>query len=149
MNFQAVHSVACHTSALVFAVLALSTVMPFVSGNSLTRVGRQAWYYERIASSNFSFREVFYMLRKKNNLLNTLNAHIEEIRSQQAITQEEKIKMEALKVYERELKATEKSLATVLQDLNQTLSSDYRSLDTLKHSCQMRMGDMHDAAPLV
>ena len=149
MNFQAVHSVACHTSALVFAALALSTVMPFVSGNSLTRVGRQAWYYERIASSNFSFREVFYMLRKKNNLLNTLNAHIEEIRSQQAITQEEKIKMEALKVYERELKATEKSLATVLQDLNQTLSSDYRSLDTLKHSCQMRMGDMKDAAVLV
>jgi len=79
------------------------------------------------------------MLRKKNNLLNTLNAHIEEIRSQQAITQEEKIKMEALKVYERELKATEKSLATVLQDLNQTLSSDYRSLDTLKHSFQMRV----------
>ena len=87
------------------------------------------------------------MLQKKSSLLRTLNAHITNI--QPHPTPEEKIKMEVLKLYERELRASEKSLVAVLQDLNQTLSSDYQSLDNIKQSCQMRMSDVREAAVLV
>ena len=34
----------------------------------------------------------------------------------------------------------------ILRDLNQTLSSDYRSLAQVKHSCQLRLDDMRNAA---
>ena len=105
------------------------------------------WYCQKVASSNFTFRGLFYMLQKKSSLLRTLNAHITNI--QPHPTPEEKIKMEVLKLYERELRASEKSLVAVLQDLNQTLSSDYQSLDNIKQSCQMRMSDVREAAVLV
>ena len=68
---------------------------------------------------------------------------------QQAITTNEKLKMEILRIYQNELKATESSLLMVLRDLNQTLGSDYRSLSEVKRSCRMRLEDMRNAAVMV
>lgn len=68
---------------------------------------------------------------------------------QQAITTEEKLKMEILKIYQSEIKATESSLMMVLRDLNQTLGSEYRSLSQVKRSCRMRLEDMKNAAVMV
>lgn len=104
-----------------------------------------AWLY----GSNFTCQELSLMLLRKEGILKTLGQLVEQIRSQPAITPPEKLKMEVLQLYARELKATEKSLVAVLQDLNQTLSSDYGSLEKLKRSCRMRMDDMRNAAVLV
>jgi hypothetical protein len=89
------------------------------------------------------------MLQRKSNLLLSLGLRIDNIMRQQAITAEEKLKMEILKIYQSELKATETSLLMVLRDLNQTLGSDYRSLAEVKRSCQMRLDDMRNAAVMV
>jgi hypothetical protein len=89
------------------------------------------------------------MLQRKSNLLLSLGLRIDDIMRQQAITAEEKLKMEILKIYQSELKATETSLLMVLRDLNQTLGSDYRSLAEVKRSCQMRLDDMRNAAVMV
>ena len=62
------------------------------------------------------------------------------------LTEEEKLKTEILKIYQSELKATENSLMVILRDLNQTLSSDYRSLAQVKRSCRLRLDDMRNAA---
>lgn len=76
----------------------------------------------------------------------SLGHRIKNIMQQQAITAEEELKMEILKIYQRELKAAESSLLMVLRDLNQTLGSDYRSLAEVKRSCHMRLDDMRNAA---
>lgn len=104
---------------------------------------------EQLGSSNFTCRSLSRMLHKKDGVLRTLNERIVEISSKPSITPQEKLKMEILELYRRELKATEKSLVTVLQDLNRTLGSDYRSLEKIKQSCRMRLDDMRDAAVLV
>ena len=79
----------------------------------------------------------------------SLGLRIDDIMTQQAVTAEEKLKMEILKIYQSELKATETSLLMVLRDLNQTLGSDYRSLAEVKRSCLMRLDDMRNAAVMV
>ena len=104
---------------------------------------------EKLGSSNFTCRSLSRMLLKKEGVLRTLNERIGEIGSKPSITPEEKLKMEILELYRRELKATEKSLVAVLQDLNRTLGSDYQSLEKIKQSCRMRLDDMRNAAVLV
>lgn len=111
---------------------------------------RIPWYHEKLGSSNFNCREVFFMLHREANVLGSLQQHISAIRSQPVITPEVKLKMDVLQMYEREIRATEKSLANVLKDLNGTLSSnDYRSLGNIKQNCQLRLKDMRDAAIFV
>ena len=107
------------------------------------------WYKQKLTDSNFSYSDLFVMLNRKNSLLSNLGARINFIRSQPEILPESKLQMEVLEIFQRELKATGKSLVTVLQDLNQTLSSDYRSLEKIKHSCHMRLSDMREAAVFV
>lgn len=99
-----------------------------------------------LGKSNFTCSSLSLMLLKKDSLLKSLDTRIEEIRSQPAITPEQKLKMEILLVYRRELKSADKSFLAVLRDLNATLSSDYRSLEKIKHSCEMRLDDMRNAA---
>ena len=79
----------------------------------------------------------------------SLGHRIDDILQQPAVTPEEKLKMEILKIYQSELKATESSLLMVLKDLNQTLGSDYQSLAEVKRSCRMRLDDMRNAAIMV
>ncbi len=104
------------------------------------------WHSRPLGSSNFSSSDLFLMLNKKTRLLITLEEHIQSISSQVEISSELKLKLELLEVFKNELKATEKSLSTVLNDLNQTISSDYRSLDKIKISCFVRLNDIRDAA---
>lgn len=89
------------------------------------------------------------MLKRKKVLLISLGHQIDSIMKQQAITPKEKLKMEILRIYKNELKATETSLLMVLRDLNQTLGSDCRSLSEVKRSCRMRLEDMRNAAVMV
>ncbi len=107
------------------------------------------WHSRKLGSSNFSSGDLYLMLNKKIRLLITLEEHIKSISSQSEILPELKLKLELLEVFKNELKATEKSLSTVLNDLNQTLSSDYRSLAKIKSSCFVRLNDIRDAAVLV
>lgn len=107
------------------------------------------WHSRKLGSSNFSSSDLYLMLNKKTRLLITLEERIRSISSQSEISPEFKLKLELLEVFKNELKATENSLSTVLNDLNQTLSSDYRSLDKIKSSCFVRLNDIRDAAVLV
>lgn len=87
------------------------------------------------------------LLQRKNNLLLTLSHRLDDsLSQQQVLTTEEKLKIEILKVYHSELKATDNSLQDIIHDLNQTLSSDYRSLAEVKRSCQLRLDDMRNGA---
>ena len=86
------------------------------------------------------------MLQRERNLLLTLGRRIDEGTSQGGLTPGEKLKTEILKVYQSELKAAENSLREILRDLNQTLSSDYRSLSEVKRSCRLRLDDTRNAA---
>jgi hypothetical protein len=95
---------------------------------------------------NFSCANLVQMLQRKSKLLLTLGHRIDDIKQEPVATTEEKLKVEILKIYQNELKATEKSLLMILRDLNQTLGSDYRSLAQVKHSCQLRLYDMRNAA---
>ena len=86
------------------------------------------------------------MLQRKNSLLLSLGRRIDNRLQQTTVTEDEKLKIEVLRIYQSELKATESSLVMILRDLNQTLGSDYRSLAEVKHSCLLRLDDMRDAA---
>lgn len=86
------------------------------------------------------------MLQRKTSLLLGISRSIDDRTQQPAATAEEKLKVEILKIYRNELKATENSLLMILKDLNQTLGSDYRSLAQVKRSCQLRLDDMRNAA---
>lgn len=90
------------------------------------------------------------MLQRKKILLLSLGHRIDSfVKKQEKLNKKEKVKMEVLRIYQNELKATESSLLMVLRDLNQTLGSDYRSLSEVKRSCQMRLEDMRNAAVMV
>ena len=108
-----------------------------------------AWYQQRLGSSNFTCKNVLLMMHKKSNLLSTVSHRMSDFRNRPTSSVDMKFQMAILTIFERELKATEKSLAAVLNDLNLTLSSGYQSLEKIKKSCQLRLDDMRDAAVLV
>ena len=86
------------------------------------------------------------MLAKKKKLVDTISGHMKTIQQLPSISAEVLFKMKVLDVYQREMKAAETSLVIVLKDLNQTLSSDYHSIDNIKLSCKARQEDMRNAA---
>ena len=108
-----------------------------------------AWYQQRLGSSNFTCKNVLLMMHKKSNLLSTVSHRMSDFRNRPTASVDLKFQMAILTIFERELKATEKSLVAVLKDLNLTLSSGYQSLEKIKKSCQLRLDDMRDAAVLV
>ena len=150
-------------SRLLFTVLLLSQILllevegikdavlpqPLYGTNRKHHSNNNLWYSRKLGSSNFSSSDLFLILNKKTRLLNTLEEHIQSLSSQPEISSELKLKLDLLKVFKNELKATEKSLSTVLNDLSQTLRSDYRSLETIKNSCFVRLNDIRNAAVLV
>ena len=89
------------------------------------------------------------MLSKKKSLSEKIREHIASIKQESSISPAVLLKMNILVIYQRELRAAENSLVTVLKDLNQTLSSDYGSIENIKKSCRMRQEDMRNAAVLV
>lgn len=89
------------------------------------------------------------MLSKKKSLSGKIAEHISSIQQQSSISPGVLLKMNILAIYQRELRASENSLVTVLKDLNQTLSSDYGSIENIKKTCHMRQEDMRNAAILV
>lgn len=107
------------------------------------------WYQQKLGSSNFTCRNLLYMMNKKSSLLSTVSRRMSDVEKKSTISAELKFQMEILAIFQRELKATEKSLVAVLNDLNQTLSSGYQSLEKIKKSCQLRLDDMREAAVLV
>ncbi len=107
------------------------------------------WIRERVGTSNFTYRDLSVMMHKTDRVLHTLAHHIQSVASQATTSAGERLRMEVLLVYQRELKATSHSLAIVLSDLNQTLTSDYSSLGRIKRSCQQRLEDMRAASVLV
>lgn len=89
------------------------------------------------------------MLSKKKSLSKKIGEHIARIKQESSISPAVLLKMNILLIYQRELRAAENSLVTVLKDLNQTLSSDYGSIENIKKTCRMRQEDMRNAAVLV
>lgn len=140
---------------VVLLVLALGTAIPHskkIPNKRAPELGSpyqsREWQY-KIGNSNFTYRSLVTMLNKKNSLVETIGEHIKNIRQQSSISSAVKLKMNVLLIYQRELKAAENLLTTVLKDLNQTLSSDYHSIENIKRSCKIRQEDMRYAAVLV
>lgn len=103
----------------------------------------------KIGGSNFTYGDLATMLSKKDKLVLNIAQHNRDIQEQASIPSDVHFKIKVLSIYQRELKATENSFISVLKDLNQTLSSDYHSINDIKHSCKMRQEDMKNAAILV
>ena len=118
-------------------------------GNQAAPLFHPRDWLHKIGSSNFTYGSLVTMLNKKKTLLGTIGNHIQSIKEQSAVSPEVHLKMNILLIYQRELKAVENSLVMVLKDLNQTLSSDYRSIENIKRSCRERQEDMRNAAVLV
>ena len=112
-------------------------------------LNKASWYQHKLGSSNFTCKNVLLMLNRKSHLLSTVSHRITELQKKPTVSPDLKLQMEILTIFQRELKATEKSLVSVLQDLNQTLNSGYQSLEKIKRSCQLRLDDTRDAAVLV
>ena len=104
---------------------------------------------QKLGDSNFTCKNVLFMLHKKANILASVSRRIGDIQKRPTISPDMKLQIEVLGIFQRELKATEKSLIAVLQDLNETLSSGYQSLEKIKKSCQLRLDDVREAAVLV
>ena len=110
---------------------------------------RRDWS-NKIGSSNFTYASLAAMLNRKNSLTKSIGDHVKSIQQQSSITPAVHLKMNLLLIYQRELKAAENSLMTVLKDLNQTMSnSDYGSIENIKRSCRVRQDHMRNAAILV
>ena len=88
----------------------------------------------KIGGSNFTYRSLAAMLNRKRSLTKSISQHVQSIQSQSSISPAVHLKMNLLLIYQRELRAAENSLVTVLRDLNQTLGSDYTSIDNIKKS---------------
>ena len=124
--------------------------MRFVRGSPVhPQSSKVAWYQQKLGSSNFTCKNVLFMLHRKSSLLSTVVHRIADVQKKATVDPDLKFQMEILVIFQRELKATEKSLVAVLHDLNQTLNSGYQSLEKIKKSCQLRLDDMREAAVLV
>lgn len=110
---------------------------------------QQRDWLQKIGSSNFTYRSLATMLSRKKSLVEHIGNHIKTIQQHSSISPEVLLKVNVLLIYQRELNAAENSLMTVLRDFNQTLSSDYSSIENIKKSCKMRQEDMRNAAVLV
>lgn len=146
------------SSPLLYSLLALIMLAtcPSHSQHAVKRLPEnsprqqfQPQWYDRIGSSNFTYRSLAAILTRKKSLTETISEHIRDIKQKSSISPAVHLKMNLLLIYQRELKAAENSLMTVLKDLNQTLSSDYSSIEKIKKSCQIRQEDMRMAAALV
>ena len=104
---------------------------------------------QKLGDSNFTCKDVLSMLRKKSKLLSSVSQRVTDIQKKPTISPELKFQLDILGIFQRELKATEKSFIAVLQDLNETLNSGYQSLEKIKRSCQFRLDDVREAAVLV
>lgn len=100
----------------------------------------------RIGSSNFTYTGLANMLNKKKALVENIADHVQRIQRQPAISPETHLKMNMLLIFQRELKAAENSLLTALRDFNQTLNSNYSSIENIKKNCKVRQEDMRNAA---
>ena len=126
---------------------------------------RQPFSYSRdwlgkIGSSNFTYQILHNMLSKHQHLVSKVSTSIggiqdDERQKQQqqgsVVTSQSRVQLNkrVLGIYQRELKAVENSLEMVLRDLNQTLSSDYHSIENIKRACRLRQEDMRSMAILV
>lgn len=108
-------------------------------------------WQSKIGSSNFTYRNLHAMLIKQKTLMSRVGKHIQSMQEQHDPSAPPHVQLstKVLSIYQRELKAVENSLVTVLKDLNQTLSSDYHSIENIKLSCKMRQEDMRATAVLV
>lgn len=109
---------------------------------------RRDWF-KKIGSSNFTYASLATMLNRKNSLTESISEHVRSIQQQSSISPAVHLKMNLLLIYQQELKAAENSLMMVLKDLNQTMNSDYGSIDNIKKSCRVRQEHMRNAAVLV
>ena len=110
---------------------------------------------KRLGNSRFSCLDVSFMLRKTTELSHVISKKMNDIIIEESwpIDKEKdkpdrstSYEMQALKLYQRELNASEAALYAVLQGLNRTLSSDYKSLDKVKKSCEVRLAAMQEIA---
>ena len=108
-------------------------------------------WLSKIGSSNFTYRSLSTMLLKHKNLMGRVGNHIRQQQQQQhdANSAQDQLSTKILSIYQRELMAVENSLVTVLQNMNQTLNSDYHSIEKIKLSCKIRQQDMRATAILV
>lgn len=156
-----------HFSAFlaVMASLLLVTHNAFVSGtavrlhNSAHKTIHQhnpySYSYKvwlsKIGSSNFTYRSLNTMLTKQKKMLASVGSHIRQQQQDQDPKAPPHVLLgtKILSIYQRELKAVGNSLVTVLRDMNQTLNSDYHSIENIKRSCKIRQEDMRATSILV
>ena len=87
--------------------------------------------------------------RMSNLIVNGLHSRDPAELKSPLVNKETDLKVKILKLYQAELNASEEALHIALVGLNRTLSSDYRSLDIIRFSCEARLAEMQTAALIV
>lgn len=101
----------------------------------------------QLPHTQFTCRGIQFMLRKKQKLTNIISEVMTEMQGQKHANHNQssnslKLKTRILTLYQSELNASQEALSTVLSSLNQTLYSDYHSLDIIRLSCESRLAKL-------
>lgn len=126
-------------------------------GNGVMRAGKKTHnrnIQQLLGGTNFTCSNIHLLLRKKQELTKVISNRIHELEkaptdSSSINTKETQFKTRILNLYQSELNASEDALNVVLSSLNQTLHSDYHSLEIIRLSCESRLSKMQSAALLV
>ena len=120
----------------------------------------------KLGRTNFSCKNIQFMLRKKSELTRFIASRTKDLKTSIALeakTKEETtptttgkvhhslsdLKLKVLRLYEREVNASEEAFIVVLEGLQRTLASDYQSLEKIRLSCEVRLKELQSIALVV
>ena len=123
----------------------------------------------KLGRSNFTCRSIQFMLKKKSELTKLIASRTKDLK--ESIALEAKtvegttaattgkvkgahhsltdLKLKVLRLYEREVNASEEAFVVVMQGLQRTLASDYQSLEKIRLSCEVRLKELQSIALVV
>ena len=100
--------------------------------------------------TRFTCGDIQFMLRKKDELTKIISKIMAEMQGQKDFNHNQstsnvkglELKTRILTLYQSELNASQEALNDILASLNQTLYSDYHSLDIIRLSCESRLAKL-------
>ena len=104
----------------------------------------------QLPHTQFTCGDIQFMLRKKQKLTKIISEVMTEMQGQKHANHNQSanslnLKTRILTLYQSELNASQEALTSVLSSLNQTLYSDYHSLDIIRLSCESRLAKLQSS----
>lgn len=159
----------------MFFLLALAANGTPVRGQSHGKTSKHAQSYltpaqrrlnSKLGRSNFTCKSIQLMLRKKSELTRFIAGRTKDLKKSIALEAKAveetttattgkvhhslaDLKLKVLRLYEREVNASEEAFIVVMEGLQRTLASDYQSLEKIRLSCEVRLKELQSIALVV